>query len=504
MKQRIKILPGTPDDDNREYLPESIKTTDIVVNENGNNSQVYPERLTEHREVLADGLEDVWYEYVPQSYDPSKKTPLVLGMHGGLMTGWGHAIYTSWTMMADRDGFICVFPNANSRRLWIVECSDEDADPKTLEKNPKAIIMNKSPEKIEDNHDIKFLLALIERTKSKYNIDEGRIFMQGMSLGNMMTGLFCRYFGNILAGAAGAGGPSDLSLIFDKDGRIINHAGHLAIWQSRPELNGMPPGKWFNEHDFNTYNRLYWMRINGCDPIPQISIKGEYNFAFYKGEKADLVYMEIKNRDHGQTLDDAALVWDYFFSGVRRQEDGTIAYTKTAEERTGDSFAIAFADGCDKVWLNNAVTEMTSPALRWQKLKYHGLDGGQKVRGEYLCVPLSFLAKVFEAKYEPSEDTLSAVLYLKDGRRLQFARGSIGCVMDETIRCMYCEALHRNNELLVSVEWFCRAIYNLHVSRYDDVVYVTDHFSSLAMNMADVIRELLQGKPVPEGYESWL
>jgi hypothetical protein len=69
---------------------------------------------------------------------------------------------------------------------------------------------------------------------------------------------------------------------------------------------------------------------------------------------------------------------------------------------------------------------------------------------------------------------------------------------------MYCEALHRNGELLVSAEWFCRAIYNLHVSTYDDVVYVTDHFSSLAMNTADVIRELLQGKPVPEGYESWM
>ena len=504
MKNKVVIIPGTPDDDNREYLPESIKTTDIVVNENGNNSQVYPERLKEYRGVLVGGEEDVWCEYVPESYDPEKKAPLVIGMHGGLMTGWGQAIYTSWTMMADRDGFICLFPNAHSRRLWIVECTDKDTDPKTLEKMPEAIILNKFPEKIEDNHDVNLVLSLIELMKRKYNIDEGRIFMQGMSLGNMMTSQFARYFGNILAGAAGAGGPSDLSLIFDESGRIKNSGGHLSIWQSRPELNGMPPGRKFDEYTVNTYNRLYWMRLNECDPIPQISIRGENNFAFYKGKKADLVYMGIKNRDHGQTLDDAALVWDYLFSGTRREADGSITHSKTVEERKGDDFAMAFADGCSKAWFNNAIEEISTPAIKWQKLKYHGLDGGEKVRGEYLCVPLSFLAKVFDAKLEASEDTLSAALYLKDGRTLRFSRGNIGCVTDNTVRSMYCEALHRNGELLVSAEWFCRAVYNLHVSAYKDVVYVTDHFSKLSMNIADVIRDLLNGTTVPEGYDSWL
>ena len=64
------------------------------------------------------------------------------------------------------------------------------------------------------------------------------------------------------------------------------------------------------------------MRINECDPVPQIKIIGEDNFAFYKGRKADLVYLDIKNRDHGQTLDEAFLYWDYLFSGIRREEDG--------------------------------------------------------------------------------------------------------------------------------------------------------------------------------------
>jgi len=109
-------------------------------------------------------------------------------------------------------------------------------------------------------------------------------------------------------------------------------------------------------------------------------------------------------------------------------------------------------------------------------------------------VPLSFLAEAFGGKYTPSEDTLTAVVSLPDGRTLQFARGSIGCLIDNDLRSMYCEALHRNGELLISIEWFCQYLFNLHLSSCDGVVYITDHFAQLSANMADLIRDLLSGK----------
>lgn len=168
--------------------------------------------------------------------------------------------------------------------------------------------------------------------------------------------------------------------------------------------------------------------------------------------------------------------------------------------RVGDAFAIAVTGGTEKAWFANEIRTMSTAALRWQKLKYHGLEGGAKVRGEYVCVPLRFLAQVFGAEYCPSQDTLSARMTLKDGRQLQFARGSIGCVIDRSLRSMYCEALHRDGELLVSIEWFCRYLMNLQVSVCEGVVYVTDHFASLSANMADVLRELLRGKPFPDNF----
>ena len=500
-ENRTLLLPGTPDDDNRDYLPERIKGSDIVVNENGNNSQPYPERLKEYHETLLDdGITDTWYEYVPSGYDPAQKVPLVLSMHGGLMTGWGQAIYTSWTMMAEEHNFIVAFPDASSKRVWCVEWGRWRFDDGKTGREEAPGELPDVPESIEQNHDAQMARALIEKMKQKYNIDEERIFMQGMSMGDLMTAMFTRNYGDVLAGAAGSGCATFLSVLFEPDGTIRNRAGHVDIWQSRPERNDIPPDK-DEALTVNRYNRYYWMRINGCDPIPQISIVGEDNFAFYRGAKADMTYLDIKNRDHGQTLDDAALIWNYHFSGVRREANGTIVHTPANLPRTGDKFAIAAADGCSYAWFQNRVVPMAAKAVTWQKLKYHGLNGGQEVRGEYLCVPVSFLAGVFGAKYEPSEDTLRAVVTLKDGRILQFARGSIGCVIDETLRSMYCEALHREGELLVSIEWFCRYLLGYTVSGCDGVVYATDHFSELSESMADLIRDLLKDGGALPDYE---
>ena len=495
MNNLVYLRPGTPNDDNREYLPESIKGSDMVVNENENNSIPYPEGLEENHGVLVDdGIPDTWYVYVPKTYDPSKKTPLIFGMHGGLMTGWGHAIYTSWTLVADREGFICVFPDANKDRMWQVEgVVNNDTD--------IGLPIISAVKDVAQTHDTKMVFALIELMKEKYNIDEGRIFMQGMSMGNFMTGQFARYYGNILAGAAGSGGPCRLKLLFESDGTIKNQGGPLAIWQSRPEKNGLPPKAEYDESLINKYNRFYWMLINECDPIPEIRIIGEDNLAFYKGKKADLTYLDIKNRDHGQTLEEAFLYWDYMFSGVHREPDGTVTQGETRLPRIGDEFAAAFTPGVARVWWKNTVVELSTAPILWQKLKYHGLNGGQKVRGEYLCVPLAFLAEMAGAQYIPSEDTLTAKVLLPDGGELQFARGSIGCVVDDSLRSMYCETLHRNGELFVSCEWFCKYFLNLSISTCNDVVYVTDHFADLSFFMADLIKDILNGMAEPE---KWL
>lgn len=484
---RLRLLAGNPKDDNRDYVPMNIPGTDITVNENGNNSQVYPQGLVRCTEVLADGVEDVWYEYVPKSYDGSRKVPLVVSNHGGQMNGWAQAVYSSWTLLAEKEGFICVFPDAHALMMWTIQGMAEK-----VRANPQLVLpIPTDPEDFRENHDLNFLKALIARMQQKYAIDAGRVYMQGMSMGHMMTDQFARYYGNLLAGAAGSGASAFATQLYTQDGALRNWGGPVPTWISHPEKNGMD-GPLGDEATAQKIGRTYWFGVNGIHGRPQIKIVGEDNFAFFTGDKADLVYLDIKNRDHGQALDEAFYYWNYMFSGVHREPDGTLVKEKTIWEPEGDAFSIAVSAGLSRAWVSNRVVDMPIAPMQWQKLKYHGLNGGQIVRGEYLCVSLRFLAGVFGAGYHTENGGLEATLTFPDGRVAKFSRGVIGCLVDDNLAAMFCETLHRQGELLVSIEWFCRFLFNLEVSICNDTVYVTDHFAQLSAFMAELIREELE------------
>ena len=489
MEHKIKLIPGIPDDDNREYLPEKLKESEIVVNENGNNSQVYPKNLKEMKARLIDDNEDTWYEYVPDSYDPSKKTPLVFSMHGGIMTGWAQCIYTSWSLVADREGFIVVYPNAHLRRFWQIEC-ERRLFKQLSEPNDEGIYMHDFPDDITQNNDIRIVVKLIELMKEKYNIDEERIYMQGMSLGNSMTAMIARHCGMHFAAMAGSAGPSTIGLLFDENDQPVNAGGPVPVWQARMEFDQAPPGSEAGVEDVVAKNREYWLRINECKTLPQLKIDGENNFAFYKGEKADFVFRDVKNRDHGQTFDEAEFVWDYLFSGTRRKADRSIEYMEPNEAREGDKVVIAAADDCEYIWIGQEKKKLPARSFLWKKLKYHGLHGGAIVRGEYCMIPAAFIAETVGAAYTEKDGW--AEMVMEDGRTIQYARGCMGCTIDNKVHSMLCEPVERNGMLYISLEWFCKEILKMHVSVCNNVMYATDHYSLLSVNMARLIRDLLK------------
>lgn len=484
----IVLRAGTPDDDNREYLPEVIKGSDFVVNENGNKSQPYPDRLQEHTDVVVGEETDTWYLYVPRCHDPSRSVPLIISLHGGMMTGWGQAVYTSWTLLAEREDFIVLFPNAHNRRFWLIDVPTDAVDQATAIRED-GIYLNTPPEDVDENHDLRLILALIERVAAEHAVDRSRIFMQGMSMGNVMTGQFARYFGDVLAGAAGSGGPTAPGLLRDADGRLLNRAGPLPVFQVRLERDVVPPHYGADVRETVKMNRDYWKNVNGVDAVPAISVCGESNLAFYEGGEAPVVFRDVKNRDHGQTFDDAEIVWSYLFSGLRRSADGSIEVSESRWRRRGDEFAIAIADGCGKAWIGQAVEDLPSRAFAWRKLKYHGLRGGTETRGTYVYVPLSFVARAFDADLETSPGLASLVL--PTGQRLEFARGSVACLVDGEVVSMLAEAVERDGRLNISLEWLARDVLGLHASQAEGVLYVTDHHAELSRNMAFLISDLL-------------
>ncbi|WP_141504690.1 alpha/beta hydrolase family esterase [Paenibacillus luteus] len=483
----VYIPPGTPNDENRDYLPEAIKGSDMVVNENGNNSRPYPARLKEYTAVVDGEPPSSWYEYVPSSYDGTSKVPLVISLHGGLMTGWGQAIYSSWTLISEREGFIVLLPDASERRVWMVEC-----EKKTLDlfgkPNPEGFYLHTPPQDPDENRDMKVVRELMVLMGRKYSIDESRIYIHGMSMGDIMASQLARHYGGSFAGAAGSAGLTWPEVIWDEHGEVINASGALAVWQSRMEHDSVPL------HDKETdqfvkLNREYWKHVNGCHDLPEIRIEGENNFAFYRGELADYVYHEVKNRDHGQTFDDAELVWDYLFSGVRRDQTGIPSSGEPLLPRRGDGWAIALADGSAKAYVHNRLISISGAVFKHRKLKYHGLNGDVIVRGEYFMVPVSFAASLLGGTLYVSEEGRSAEIYLDHGVGFQFAQGSVGCVAGNRVQSMSCEAIYREGELYIPIEWIFQRHYNRHVTSYGDVLYMTDHYAELSQYMAELIRD---------------
>jgi len=115
-----------------------------------------------------DGRDREYRIHVPQNYDRSKPAPLVVCLHGG----GGSSEQVSrmgMTPVADRHGFIIVYPNAIDRHWGDGRESQRFAE----------------QEKTVD--DVSFITAVVDQVRKEYNIDADRVFATGMSNGGFMS-----------------------------------------------------------------------------------------------------------------------------------------------------------------------------------------------------------------------------------------------------------------------------------------------------------------------------
>ena len=449
------------------------------------NSHVMPEPLTEVSKVLVGEEESSWVEYVPPCYDGSQPVPLVISCHGGGQSGWGQAYATGWMNVANREGFIVVFPDAKTNKAWQVaghRGGDVEIDPNT--------------------RDIQLMIRLIEEMAGKYNIDQGRVFMQGMSMGDLMTMQFARAFGEKLAGAANAAGPTPIEALFTEEGELRPYSVPVPVFQSRGEHDSMAISGGYDgkatRYDINRANLRYWCTINGCTEPPQFRITGKDNFAYFKGSKADVIFRDVKKRGHGQTFDDADIVWREFFSGLARR-DGEIVRTETEKPARGDESAVILADGCSKMVKKNEIRPLkdglpyneqdvfelppmpdTAVAPKFPKLEFDPC----------LYAPVTFLADAFEAEVEFLDE--SAVIRTKDGRTIEVAAGNIGCVIDNYLYSMERHAEYKKGMLYIPVKWFACQVFGKFASEHDGVVYISDHYGEMTNDMAKLIKEFIK------------
>lgn len=109
-----------------------------------------------------------YFLYVPESYDPTAPTPLVISFHGFAEWPVHQMQISGWNDLADRSGFIVVYPSGTGFPLrWRTNgASGSQTDP-LLE--------------------VTFISELIDQLSSQYNIDPRQIYANGLSNGGGMS-----------------------------------------------------------------------------------------------------------------------------------------------------------------------------------------------------------------------------------------------------------------------------------------------------------------------------
>jgi polyhydroxybutyrate depolymerase len=200
--------------------------------------------------LVSSGQEREYLLHVPESYDSTKPTPLVISMHGG--AGWPamQKETSLWNALADRHGFIVVYPSGISGR-----------GPRAWRMHPSGLA-----------RDVRFISDLIDTLKAAYTIDGARVYADGLSNGGGMAFVLSCTLSDRIAAIGMVASAQLLPFDWCKDKRAVPmiafhgtadrtvpyHGGKS--WVARAAFPDMPT--WAAD----------WARRNRCSPNPVESV----------------------------------------------------------------------------------------------------------------------------------------------------------------------------------------------------------------------------------------
>lgn len=214
------------------------------------------ETQLEHDTIVFQGLERTFFYYVPDSYNDKKKTPLMFSFHGSGSDGPGQAYLSEFEKVAEKEGFIVVYPSSivMDENGEIIEDDDSEYDPNSpIRKNWNSggAAQDSTLGKIDD---VGFTSAVIDYFMESYNIDATRVYASGMSNGAAMANRLGVELSERIAGIAAVTGglstsvyresqdsPIPVVLIMGDDDPVVPYAiTHPTVnyWIKANEIKG--------------------------------------------------------------------------------------------------------------------------------------------------------------------------------------------------------------------------------------------------------------------------
>lgn len=138
-------------------------------------------------DIRINGFRRTYLVHIPSDYKPDTPLPLVVVIHGAFDTAEGMEKITRFSQLADREGFVVLYPNGMGLLGFLQHwnaghCCGKAAD--------------------DQVDDVGFVAAAIEDVCARFKVDRRRIYMVGFSNGGMLTYRFASERGDLLAAAA--------------------------------------------------------------------------------------------------------------------------------------------------------------------------------------------------------------------------------------------------------------------------------------------------------------
>lgn len=254
--------------------------------------------IRERDTLLVDSIERTYIIHVPESYDDSSPTPLVLVLHGGGGNAENIAEVSGFNKKADEEGFIVVYPDGNGKL------------PRKLLTWNAGFCCGYALE--NDIDDVNFLRSLIEHIQDTYVIDETMIYATGISNGGIMTYRLGAELSDKIAAiapvAAQIGGQATMEeniwRIPEPDYPVSVIAFNGMNDTRVPYEGGQPSENNTHVHSLMSVNEsiAFWIEQNQCSSFPQRNISESKNIIIdtYTGGKnnTDVVLVTIQDGTH--------------------------------------------------------------------------------------------------------------------------------------------------------------------------------------------------------------
>lgn len=282
-----------------------------------------------------------WYVYVPDSV--SEGTPdvsVVFAIHGSTLNGGVYAGQTDWYKVADENNFIVVCPSA-------VSGSVQDGGNAPF----PAWNMALDPTRADDIDFFKYMLVDLDAT---YDIDLGRVYATGHSLGSQMTYVLAINEPEMFAAVAPLSGFIVMDYIYDQANgakEAVSAAGGVPVYMAGGTEGGT---EWFicpfpiTKDNRSGQTLSTWFALNGCDgSIDWNKLSGSnetigsldwqsggaftadgrwYTMTCEKGG-VPMVQVEIVDyMPHATMPEHSDRVWDNWFAHFSRDDDGQLQY----------------------------------------------------------------------------------------------------------------------------------------------------------------------------------